>query len=175
MNMINFVTPARQEPAVLVRGRRIVKIVTTVVLTGYVVTLAGVLGWWGVESARKERVSSEADRLQAWVAQLSETEATVRKMEDRARGVNGFLEGRVEMGAAGQMLGQAAVLAWSYETKNKRHTVTITAPNAFEIEGFMSRVGESTGQVRLERATFQAGVWEGVVSFSDSAPERKLQ
>lgn len=165
---INFVAKS-EESARIAKIRRLVKSVTTIVLVGYIVVVAGLVGWWGYISNREKKVSIEMESLTVKVATKSEVEVAMKKLADRTKIVSEFLDGRVEVAAdVGVLSGSELVVSeWTYEAGSGGQSTVVGPSEVEKIENFVNYLEDSYNNVSLENISWRNGIgWTGKVNFS---------
>jgi len=168
MTTINLAIRKHEEAQVLVKIRRVVKSVTTVCLVVYIVSMAGVTGWWWYTNARTASAGAELEDLLAQVTAKSEAEAVVRRLIVRAGSVQTFLDSRVEVGgSAGRLAGAVLVpMIWNYDSTKGVEGVVVNAAGVAQIDEFVADMAEDYANVRLESVKWSSeGAWVGTLSL----------
>lgn len=150
--MINFVKPKSEESPVLVKWRRLVKMITTVVVVAWVVASAGVLGWWVFVKAKTVAVSTELQSLLIQTAAKSEEEILVRKLDLRSKAVNDFLANRGDILQKLDVLQQATPAAsiWKFSRADDIQTVTLPVKNVAQVDDYLTVLKNKYTSVKLE-------------------------
>ncbi len=77
--------------------RAIVLPITTAVMVVYMILVSALLGWWWWWSNKQERVSAEYVALKGQVDSKQQSEILVRRMTDRVKVVNTYLNSRKDI------------------------------------------------------------------------------
>lgn len=128
--MINFALKTEKGNENLDKIRRLVVTGTTIVLVLYLIGTAGFLGWGAYWSRREIRASAAFEQLSAEVGGFAEQEITVRKLADRLKEMQKFLDGRGDLiGLSQATTGEnIRVIGWIYEGGKVKASVSSSDP-----------------------------------------------
>lgn len=150
--MINFVKPKSEESPVIVKWRKLIKMITTVVLVAWVVLSAGVLGWWVFVKAKTAAVSNELQSLLVQTAAKSEEEVLVRKLDLRSKSVSDFLANRGDILEKLDVLQQATPAAsiWKFSLADDKQNITVPAKSVTQVDDYLTVLKNKYSSVKLE-------------------------
>lgn len=167
--MINFLEVEKKEDVKLSLLRRKVYTLTTVILVGSLVALAGFLGWWGYLEIRYGMQLREYQKLSAAVKSYAEAEVMIRKLADRSQVVVDYLNSRGEAHKKAAVLLKAedAVMLknWIYSSDPKQ-LVTVESDNTTTASLYANRLSGLYQGVVLDRAVWGTeGVWVSTLTL----------
>ena len=151
MSSINLAIKSHEDSAQLVKLRRWVKSMTTIVLVVYIVGAAGLLGWWWYGQVNSRRESSELTKLTTQVNDLSLEEALARRLAVRTQSVADFLAVRRNLAAEIGALEDLAVAVTRVEYDSSKGIANVTVRGTKdEIAGMVDTLTAKYDRVRLE-------------------------
>lgn len=164
--MINFLPKSATEGARWIAVRRGVNTMTTIVLVGYLVTVAGVLGGWLFLGNRQMVVSAQAEELSSRIQQLSNVEATVFQVSERAKMILAELGGRKIVSGEVKRLENTGGVVESWEYSGGRQKVTVTGSDLARLEAFVEELKFSFGMVTVESMTRRNDAsWQVIIGY----------
>ena len=173
--MINLLTDQKEGEG-WNKHRRGVEVITSVVLSIYVVAAAGLVGGTAWLVARQGVVSATAVALEGQIAQLAKVEAAVRLTADRAGVVEEVLKNRKEMAGAAKMVWEAVptgveLTQWT-QNAGKLSIVGLSLdPDNLEL--YAGKLKEKLAGVVTERLIKKSdGRWEADISATEKGGEK---
>ncbi len=151
MSEINFVSKDQVNLLKVVKIRKRVTGLTTLVLVIYVVLVSGILGWWWYTSSKEERLSSETNEAIKLIGQYSESEVVIQRVSARAKLVSDFVANRNSAASASAILLEnqdIQILSWDYVPAGEIR-IGVTAGNPTLIKGFATYLEKFYNKVLL--------------------------
>ncbi|MEK7064573.1 MAG: hypothetical protein AAB973_03125 [Patescibacteria group bacterium] len=173
--MINLLTDQKEGEGWL-KYRRGVEVITSVVLSIYVVAAAGLVGGTAWLVQRQGVVSATAVTLEGQIAQLTKVEAAVRLTAGRAGVVEEVLGKRKEVAGVVKMVWEAVptgveLTQWSLNA-GKLSIVGIS-PDPDNLELYAGKLKERLAGVVTKRLTKMSdGRWEAAISATEKGGEK---
>ncbi len=134
--MINLLSTAAEINARSAKIKHLVFVVTTLILVGYVLVLAGLAGTSWYLAMRTDTVSADVTNLTSRVGQLAEMEAVLRQEDDRLKLINAALKNRLDLARTASILGTANVTDWEYLRLTEVQKVVAVSSNAADLEAY---------------------------------------
>ncbi len=165
--MINLLTDQKEEEG-WNKYRRGVEMVTSVVLSIYVVVAAGLVGGTAWLVARRGVVSATTAVLEGQIAQLAKVEAAVRLTAGRAGVVKEILGNRKEVAGVTKMVWEVVptgveLTQWSLSTG--KLTIVGLSSDPDNLELYAGKLKEKLAGVVTKRLTkMNDGRWEAAIS-----------
>jgi hypothetical protein len=171
---INLISKEDQDLKKINKAARLVKVVTTVVMLGYVTGIAAISGWWITIFNKGQIQSVEEKQLVESLNKLANEEIVFRQLDLRAKAVNQVLGSRVEIATKlknllSQIDPAVTLLDWNYGAGGIQ-TLSLRAGGPMEIENFVNKVKGQYKIVELVGLSRKDSiVWEAKLSVSDGS------
>jgi len=134
--MINLLPTSAVANANLSSLKHKITILSTVVLVGYVLLLAGLAGRSWYLTNQTTTVSTQIANLTSQVGQLAEVEAVLRQQDDRIKLINQVLNDRVDLAQIASELGTGSVTEWKYLSLTDDQKVAVVGSDSTSLETY---------------------------------------
>jgi hypothetical protein len=165
--MINFVVEKDKSNGLLEKVRKVVVTTTTVALVLYLVFVSGLVGWGMYWSGREAKASATYDQVTAEVTGLAQQEIVVRKLFDRLKVVNMFLDSRPDLTTLLYFTGsdKIKVTEWKYNP-NGIINLAVNGTNVDDIKTYSDTLALKFSGVRLDAVIWSPELnWTGNISM----------
>lgn len=168
--MINLLPTSAQANVRLAKIKHLVLTVTTIVLVGYIILLAGMAGGSWYLAGRGTTVSAAVTSLTSQVNQLAEVEAVLRQQDDRLRLIREALSGRSAVAQAANLLNGAQVTSWKYQSSGVQD-VSVVGPDAANLELYAQNLGDKFSLATIKSLSRKGqGQWQLDMSLMGGMP-----
>lgn len=158
--MINLLPTSAVIDAQVGKIKRKVGAVTTIVLLGYVLLLAGLGGRLWYLSSRQKGLSQELASLTNQVNEKASVEAILRQQESRLSSIRQMLTQRALASKEVDKLAGAEVTSWTYDVTGAQET-TATDPSASVLEDYAKTLVQRFATVAVNMLTrLEDGTWD---------------
>ena len=155
--MINLLPTSAEINAKSAKIKHLTFVVTTIILVGYVLVLAGLAGRSWYLAKRTDTVLAEVTNLTSQVGQLAEVEAVLRQEDDRLKLINAALKSRLDLAQMAAILGTANVTDWEYLRLSGVQRVVAVSSSAAELEAYANSLRNKFKAVDIKTLSLNFG------------------
>lgn len=167
--MINLLPTSAVANANLASLKHRITIVTTVVLVGYILLLAGLAGRSWYLANRTATVSAQIASLTSQVGQLAEVEAVLRQQDDRLKLIDQVLKDRKGLTQIASILGAADVTDWKSLFTVDNQDVVVVGSDSASLENYAINLQNSFSSVTIKTLSRSAiDQWKMQLSLAGS-------
>jgi len=169
MSEINFLHKDEDEAKRAKKIKQTVMPITTAVLVVYFVLVSALGGWWWWWSSKQTKVSAEYANLLGQVNGQQEAEVLSRRLSDRIKVVNDYLNGRIDIFGQTDFLESDKFSVKEYDLLGGYFTVLAQATDSAEIENLSILLKNRYRDVVTKNMNWMSvdgvGVWSGEFLF----------
>ncbi len=167
MSGINLLPKDKQVAGPMFLAKHWTVMLTSVVLIIYLITMAGVIGWWLFLTTQDKMTTNKIAETEDVIRQAKVTESLVWETGSRASLVESFLATRVGMASiAATIVPIENVAIAGYKYSDSAKTVTAVVSDLSELEKYTTRLKKSFPKVTsVTIANDGSNTWKAEISL----------